>query len=116
MNAKLKTQTIPANESWTFDPTHSNIGFNVRHLVITKVHGRFTQWNGALTLGGADYADSKVDFTIDAGSIDTHEPQRDAHLRSADFFDVEKFPTIEFRSRRVEPAGEERYRDRKSVV
>lgn len=110
MNAKLKTLTVPAVESWTFDPMHSNVGFTVRHLVITKVHGRFTQWAGALTLGGADYADSKVDFTIDATSVDTHEPQRDAHLRSGDFFDVEKFPTIEFHSRKVVGAGEDRYR------
>jgi polyisoprenoid-binding protein YceI len=110
MNTTKKTLTVPAVESWSIDPMHSNIAFNVRHLVITKVHGRFTEWNGSLVLGGPDYADSKVEFTIDAASIDTREPQRDAHLRSADFFDVEKYPTIEFKSRRVETAGEDRYR------
>ena len=111
MNGNLKTATIPtATERWTIDPVHSSVGFRVRHLVISRVNGRFTQWSGTLELGGIDLADSKVDIAIDAASIDTHEAQRDAHLRSADFFDVERFPTLNFRSRRVEPAGEDRYR------
>lgn len=111
MSATLKTASLPTTpERWSFDPVHSSVGFRVRHLVISKVTGRFTQWNGTLELGGADLVDSKVGITIDTSSIDTHEPQRDAHLRSADFFDVERFPTIEFRSRRVEPAGEDRHR------
>src|SRR5262245_13740799 len=111
MNATTKTATLPTTpERWSFDPVHSTVGFRVRHLVISKVTGRFPRWTGTLELGGVDLADSKVDITIDASSIDTHEPQRDAHLRSADFFDAERFPTIEFRSRRVESAGEDRYR------
>lgn len=110
MNATLKTATIPAVETWAIDTAHSSVGFKVRHLVISKVHGRFTRWNGTLVLGGPDLADSKVEITIDATSIDTSEPQRDAHLRSADFFDVETFPTLEFRSRKVEGTDEDRYR------
>jgi polyisoprenoid-binding protein YceI len=107
---KLKTATIPAVESWTIDNAHSRVGFHVRHFVISKVHGLFTRWNGTLVLGGPDLADSKVEISIDAASIDTGEPQRDAHLKSADFFDAERFPTLDFRSRKVESAGEDRYR------
>jgi polyisoprenoid-binding protein YceI len=110
MSTNLKTATIPTAESWTIDTVHSSIGFRVRHMVISKVNGRFTRWSGTLVLDGENLAGSRVDVTIDAASVDTHEPQRDAHLRSADFFDAETFPTLEFRSRRVERKGEDRYR------
>jgi polyisoprenoid-binding protein YceI len=75
-------------------------------MVISKVHGRFTKWNGTIVLDDKDASKSTVDVTIDATSIETHEPKRDAHLRSPDFFDVEKFPTLSFKSKKVtESAG-----------
>ena len=91
-----------ANEKWEIDPAHSSVGFAVRHMVITKVHGKFKVWNGALDLDLSDLGKSSVQVTIDATSIDTGEAARDGHLRSADFLDVEKFPSIEFKSSRVD--------------
>lgn len=88
--------------TWTIDPMHSSVEFAVRHLMITTVRGRFTGVKGTVTLDEADPAKSTVEVVIDAASIDTREPQRDTHLRSADFFDVERFPTLTFRSTKVD--------------
>lgn len=96
-----------ANEKWEIDPAHSSIGFSVRHMVITKVHGKFNTWSGVLDLDLSDLGKSSVSVTIDANSIDTGEAPRDGHLRSADFLDVEKFPSIEFKSARVDKVGAE---------
>jgi len=95
---------------WAFDLTHSSINFHVRHLMVSKVHGRFTKWDGTLELDDADLTKSRIDITIDPSSVDTKEEKRDAHLRSADFLDVEKFPQITFVSRQIERAGEETYK------
>jgi polyisoprenoid-binding protein YceI len=99
-----------AMEKWDFDLVHSSINFWVRHVMVSKVHGRFTKWSGSIEFDEASPASSHVEVTIDASSIDTKEDQRDTHLRSADFLDVEKYPAITFRSTRVEPSGDNRYR------
>jgi polyisoprenoid-binding protein YceI len=93
--------TTPAQTTWKIDPVHSQIEFAVRHLMITTVKGRFTKVDGIVRTDEVDRTKSDVEVTIDVASIDTRENQRDAHLRSADFFDVEKFPTITYKSRRV---------------
>lgn len=93
--------------NWTLDIAHSGITFSVRHMVVAKVRGRFTQWSGTLELDEADVTRSKVEVEIDASSIDTGVAQRDEHLRSADFLDVQQFPTLRFVSQRVEQAGED---------
>jgi polyisoprenoid-binding protein YceI len=103
------TATPRTRSTWDFDTVHSSVGFTVRHLVISKVHGRFARWSGSLVLDDARPENSRVEARIEAASIDTHEPQRDAHLRSSDFFDTDKHPAIEFRSSRIEQAGEQRY-------
>ncbi len=101
---------VPRTQSaWDIDTVHSSVGFTVRHLVISKVHGRFARWSGSLVLDDARPENSRVEARIEAASIDTHEPQRDAHLRSSDFFDTDKHPAIEFRSSRIEQAGGQRY-------
>ena len=92
----------PAATTWKIDPTHTAVEFSVRHLMITTVRGRFADVSGKVTSDGLDPAMGEVDVTINAASIDTREPQRDAHLRSADFFETEKFPAITFRSSRIE--------------
>jgi polyisoprenoid-binding protein YceI len=74
-------------------------------MVISKVHGRFGKWSGVIVLDDSNPSKSTVDVTIDATSIETHEPKRDAHLRSPDFFDVEKFPTLSFKSKKVTESG-----------
>ena len=86
---------------WDFDLSHSSINFHVRHLMVSKVHGRFGAWSGILELDDQDSSKSRVEVTIDAASIDTKEPKRDAHLRSADFFEVEKFPQLTFKATKV---------------
>ena len=95
--------------TWKIDPTHSTMGFAIRHMVISKVRGRFLAFTGAIQLDD-DLSKSWVETTIDAASIDTGAAQRDNHLRSADFFDVETFPELRFRSTRVEDLGAGRLR------
>lgn len=87
---------------WDVDAAHSSVGFAVRHLVISKVRGHFSKFSGTLAFDPADPTTATVQATIDAASIDTREAQRDTHLRSADFLEVDKFPTLAFKSRRVE--------------
>ena len=96
--------------TWSIDTGHSAIHFGVRHMMFTKTRGRFTRWTGELRLDPTNLASSSVAVSIDAASIDTGDAQRDAHLRSADFLDVEKFPTLAFRSTGVEDRGEGKLR------
>lgn len=93
--------------SYQIDSSHSNVEFSIRHLMIAKVRGRFTQVAGTLEIDSTDITRSKVTAEIQAASITTAEEKRDAHLRSADFFDVEKFPLITFASTKVERDGED---------
>ncbi|HTT69091.1 MAG TPA: YceI family protein [Gemmatimonadales bacterium] len=92
-------------QQWAFDPAHSSVNFTVRHMVVSKVRGRFAKWDGTLTMDENDPSHGAVEVTIDVASIDTGVAQRDAHLRSSDFFDVERYPVLAFRSTRVEQAG-----------
>ena len=96
--------------TWSIDTGHSAVHFGVRHMMFTKTRGRFTRWTGELRLDPANLSSASVEVTIDASSIDTGDAQRDAHLRSPDFLDVEKFPTLGFRSTGVEDAGEGKLR------
>lgn len=95
-----------ATATWNVDVAHSAIHFYVRHMVISKVHGRFAKWEGTIQLDEQDPTRSAVEVRIDAASIDTQVADRDAHLRSADFLDVAKHPELRFTSRRIEKAGE----------
>jgi len=106
----MSVSEAPVLTTWNVDPSHSNFEFAVRHLMISTVKGRFTDVKGAVQADDGDLTSGKVDITIAAASLDTREPQRDAHLRSPDFFDVEKFPTISFRSTRVERASGDTFR------
>ncbi len=93
----------------TIDVAHSEISFTVRHMVFAKVRGQLKNWSATVAYDAAAPTKSKVDVEIEASSIDTREAQRDAHLRSADFFDTEKFPKITFKSKRAEQLGDGRY-------
>jgi polyisoprenoid-binding protein YceI len=104
----MTTQTATAVRSLDIDRSHSEIAFQVRHL-LSKVRGRFTDFSGTVQFDEADPRRSRVDVTIQAASIDTAEPNRDTHLRSADFFDVETYPTLHFVSRAVTPRGDNTY-------
>ncbi len=94
-----------ANANWQVDGAHSTVGLTVRHMVISKVRGRFGKWSAKLALDTQDLSRSSVDVEIEAASIDTGVADRDAHLRSPDFLDAEKYPTLRYRSRRVEPGA-----------
>src|SRR5688572_19799820 len=91
--------------TWNIDPTHSGIHFSVRHMVIAKVRGAFRTFSGEVRFDEQSPASSAVSVRIDAASIDTGVGQRDAHLKSVDFFDVEKFPALTFDSTKVEKAS-----------
>src|SRR5919198_3169811 len=95
-----------ATNHWNIDVGHSAIHFWVRHMVISKVHGRFAKWSGAIELDEKDLTRSSVDVRIDASSIDTQVADRDAHLKSPDFLDVARYPELTFRSKRIEKAGD----------
>src|SRR5437762_12704896 len=90
-----------AVSTWNIDPVHSVAEFKVKHMMISNVKGQFTGVKGTLALDEADVTNSRIEATIDAASINTREAQRDTHLKSADFFGVEKFPTLSFKSTRV---------------
>jgi polyisoprenoid-binding protein YceI len=95
-----------ATTTWNIDPVHSVAEFKVKHMMISNVKGQFTGVSGVLSLDEADPTNSRVEATIDAASINTRDAQRDGHLKSADFFDVEKFPTLLFKSTRVQNVGD----------
>jgi len=96
--------------AWQIDSAHSAAQFAVRHMMVSTVRGQFNKLSGVVNWDGKTFATASVEIAIEAASIDTRESKRDDHLRSADFFDVEKFPTITFKSTRIEPAGEGRLR------
>ncbi len=91
--------------TWDIDAVHSEVSFVVRHMVVSKVRGRFDKFEGVIVTGD-DPLQSSVEASIDAGSINTNQEQRDDHVRSADFLDVEHHPTIDFRSAAVRPVGD----------
>jgi polyisoprenoid-binding protein YceI len=104
----MTTQTTTAVRALEIDRSHSEVAFQVRHL-LSKVRGRFAEFSGTIRYDESNPQNSHVDVTIQARSIDTAEVDRDKHLRSADFFEVEKYPTLTFTSTSVTPRGENNY-------
>ncbi len=96
--------------AWIIDTSHSMVEFSVKHMMISTVRGRFTKFNGTFEIDERNPANSKLEGTAEVASIDTHDANRDGHLRSPDFFDVEKYPTMAFRSTKIEPAGQDKYK------
>ena len=103
----MTTASAAVATSWKVDPSHSHAEFAVRHLMIATVRGRFAEVTGTLTGDETDPAGASIELTIPVDGIDTRESQRDAHLRSADFFDAEHHPAITFRSSKILKAGNE---------
>lgn len=94
---------------WTIDKAHSNVKFTVTHMVVSEVDGSFKNFEGTLEHTKADYSDAKINFTVDVNSVDTDNENRDKHLKSADFFDAEKYPQMKFVSTAFKPLGNNKY-------
>ncbi|MGH9487338.1 MAG: YceI family protein [Terriglobales bacterium] len=90
---------------WKIDPVHTHVSFSARHLMVSNVRGRIAKSSGTATLDEGDFTRSKIEVEMEAASLDTQEPDRDKHLRSADFLETDKYPTISFRSTKIVPRG-----------
>jgi polyisoprenoid-binding protein YceI len=101
----IPASTTLAADKYSIDPVHCHIGFSVRHLVINNIRGRFTDYEGSIIYDEQDITRSSVEITIKAQSVNTDVQPRDEHLRTSEFFDVAKFPDINFKSTRVEKRG-----------
>lgn len=99
----------PEKKTWAVDPVHSSVEFAVKHMMVTTVRGRFAEFDAAVNFDEAHPEASSVEARISAASIDTRAADRDAHLRSADFLDAEKYPYLTFKSTRIEPRGGDHY-------
>lgn len=109
--ATIAALSLPAfafASTWTIDPDHSNVGFKVRHLMVSNVKGSFDKHSGTVEINDKDITKSKVNVSIYTASINTNVQKRDEHLRSADFFDVAKYPTMTFVSKKVAKAGKDK--------
>jgi polyisoprenoid-binding protein YceI len=103
------TETAATTTTWNLDPAHSTAEFKVKHMMISNVKGKFTGLSGVLTRNEADHSDSSLEASIDVASLHTGDAQRDGHLKSADFFDADKFPAMTFKSTSVEKLGAGEY-------
>jgi len=104
----LALPTFAFASTWTIDPEHSNVEFKVKHLMVSNVKGNFDKHTGVVELNDKDITKSKVEVSIDTNSVNTKVQKRDEHLRSADFFDVAKFPAMTFVSKKVAKAGKDK--------
>lgn len=99
--ALMLTAGMTQAATWSFDKAHSSVGFSVRHMVISRTTGKFSDFEGVLEFDGENLASGKVELTVQMASVDTDDEKRDGHLKTGDFFDVEKYPTMVFKSTKV---------------
>jgi polyisoprenoid-binding protein YceI len=100
-------QTVIPTGTWNADTAHSTVGFAVKHLGISNVHGKFNEFDGSLVIDGDDLSTAKITGTVKVASVDTGEAARDEHLRAADFFDAEQYPELRFESTKIAVTGED---------
>ncbi|ACM19589.1 periplasmic protein YceI [Geotalea daltonii FRC-32] len=104
----LALPLVASASTWNIDPDHSNVGFKVRHLMVSNVKGSFDKYTGKIELDDKDITRSRVTVAIDTNTVNTNVQKRDEHLRSADFFDVAKYPTMTFVSKKIAKAGKDK--------
>ena len=104
------TTLVTAQSEWKFDKVHSSVSFSIKHMVISNVSGSFKDFSVVLKSGKEDFSDATVESTIQVASISTDNDYRDKHLKSDDFFNAEKFPTIKFKSTKFEKLGDNKYK------
>lgn len=109
MSISTSTPTVIPTGTWTIDPSHSKVGFAVKHMGIATVRGEFTEFEGTLAIG-EDLSTAEAHGTVKVQSVDTNEPQRDEHLRSPDFFDAAQHPELRFESSSIESLDDEEFR------
>lgn len=109
MEKITNTQADIRTAKWSIDPLHSEVLFKIKHLVISTVTGSFTKFEGSVNTTGEDFENAQISLSIDVSSIHTGQEQRDAHLKNSDFFEIEKFPTIDFQSSSFIKTGEGMY-------
>ena len=107
--ALMGTVSVFAAETYELDKVHSSIGFSVSHMMVSKVTGGFTDYDSTIRFAADDLANSKIDFNVKPASIDTRNQMRDDHLKGGDFFEAAKYPEIIFKSKKIEPQGENKY-------
>jgi polyisoprenoid-binding protein YceI len=102
--------TIAQKTEWAYDASHAKVGFSISHFGISETEGKFTKFSGAVLADKPDFSDATINFNIDVNSINTEDQKRDEHLRSADFFDAAKYPSISFKGRRFKMIARNRYK------
>ena len=102
----MKTEEVT---NWVFDPTHSKVGFKVKHLMISNVQGNFKEFDGEVKTSGTDFTTAQINFSLNAASVDTEMPDRDNHLKSADFFDAANYPKVNFEGTGLKDLGDDLY-------
>ncbi len=99
-----------AQSSWEIEPSHAKIGFAIAHFGISETEGKFHKYSGTVTASKEDFSDATIELSIDVNSIDTENEQRDNHLKGEDFFEVDKYPSIVFKSKKMKPMGNNKYK------
>jgi polyisoprenoid-binding protein YceI len=100
---------VAQTTKWGYDASHAKVGFSISHFGISETEGKFVKFDGTVLSDKPDFSDAKIDFTIDASSINTEDAKRDGHLKSSDFFDVAKYPSIQFVGKSLKATGQKKY-------
>src|SRR5260221_8043916 len=105
----METTIVNTKTKWGIDTAHSEIGFKVKHLMVTNVRGKFTEYDASIVTTGEDFLSAEIDFRLNPASVNTGDARRDEHLKTADFFDADRFKEINFTGNTLEKVGSNKY-------